>query len=237
MAESGSLTRDNIAHFDQHAASWDTKPHIARLASDASEYLVSHLGLTSTTTLLDFGCGTGLLSSLLAPRVARVYGCDTSSAMVAAYNSKAAERGITNMTAACCNILDQGAVTAAQAADSLPASVDVVVAHMTLHHVEQVPAVLAALGALLAPAGRLVITDLLHTPDSERFHAHNVHTVSHHGGFSQQQLQEFLAPAGMEVASFDGAALVMTKQMAAGPDGGTGDEQFPIFCAVASRQQ
>jgi SAM-dependent methyltransferase len=157
--------------------------------------------------------------------------------MVAAYNSKAASRGITNMSAACCNILDQDAVAAAQAANDLPAGVDLVVSHMTLHHVEQVPAVLAALAALLAPGSRLVITDLLNTPNSNQFHTHNTHTVSHHGGFSQQQLQEFLAPAGLEVVSFDGAALVMTKQMPAGPHGGSQDRDFPIFCAIARRQQ
>ncbi len=51
--------------------------------------------------VLDFGCGTGILSESLAPKVKQVIGVDMSPKMVDAYNAKAAAKGISNMSAMC----------------------------------------------------------------------------------------------------------------------------------------
>jgi ubiquinone/menaquinone biosynthesis C-methylase UbiE len=97
---------------------------------------------------LDVGAGPGLLSAALAPRVARAVALDPSPAML--------ERA------------PAGVETAEGTGEAIPfedGSFDLVTAVNTLHHVADMPATVAEMVRVLAPAGRIVVQDYLADPD------------------------------------------------------------------------
>jgi len=47
--------------FDKEASTWDAPPRI-KLAQDVSKAILGRLHLTQDMDILDFGCGTGLVS-------------------------------------------------------------------------------------------------------------------------------------------------------------------------------
>ena len=95
----------------------------------------------------DLGCGTGHVSSLVAPFVGRVIGVDASAAMLAA-----AEDLVPAHVE-----LRQGALEALPIGD---AEVDVVLLVLVLHHVPDPARALAEAARILKPGGRLIVVDM-----------------------------------------------------------------------------
>ena len=71
-----------VSHFDQEAAVWDEKPGMRELAEKVVQYVESRVTLRKEMACLDFGCGTGLVSFLLAPKVSEVVAFDGASGMI-----------------------------------------------------------------------------------------------------------------------------------------------------------
>lgn len=177
-----SLASINADTFNRKAKAYDDKPYMVALADQVAAALQQALPLGAQTAVLEFGCGTGLLSARLAPIVGSMHGSDIADAMVEVYNQKAAAKGYTNMKAVCVDVLDAAARDQAISSGDLPRRYDLILINMTAHHLEDIPAVLRSLSSLLLPRGKLVLTDLLATERSKQFHGrHAHHSVSHHG--------------------------------------------------------
>jgi hypothetical protein len=52
------------------------------------------------------------------------------------------------------------------------------------------------------------------------------------GGFSEQQIQQLLSGAGLQLASFDSGSLHVTKAVQQPGEAGEASEDFPVFVAV-----
>lgn len=109
--------------------------------------------LKPTDTVLDFACGTGIVTLSLSPDVKELRGIDISNEMIRRAQGKAAAQGIANVLLTQTDLFD----------DSLaPASFDTVLACNVLLYVEQRAEVLARICALLRPSGMfLSATDCL----------------------------------------------------------------------------
>ncbi len=200
---------ENKRDFDQEAAAWDDNPVRVKLAEELARALCAAVPLTPDMTVLDFGCGTGLVTLRVAPRVASVTGADTSKGMLDVLTAKAAAAG--GVTVFPFLIGPDGA---------LPGETyDLVMSSMTLHHVEDVPALLRAFHARLAPGGRLCVIDL--EPDDGQFHADPAGVF--HNGFERAALRQQFAAAGFKSVASTFAAQV-TKP---GRDGVV--RAFPVF--------
>jgi 2-polyprenyl-3-methyl-5-hydroxy-6-metoxy-1,4-benzoquinol methylase len=96
-------------------------------------------------SVLDFGCGTGVLLPSLATRARHVYGCDLrpepARALVKHF-------GLSNVQVLAADELLQIA----------PASLDCIVSADVLEHIDDLQPLLRAFHALLRPKGRLVIS-------------------------------------------------------------------------------
>ena len=109
--------------------------------------------LTPNDRVLDFACGTGLVTLPVAQMAAEVCAIDISDEMVRHLKEKIAEQGVGNVSVSCMDLFD----------DSLrPDSFDAVVACNVLLYLENRAEVLARIRELLRPEGMfLSATDCL----------------------------------------------------------------------------
>ena len=73
--------------FDRNARQWDTRP-ISRQLASLPGHLLADLPLAADHHILDFGAGTGLLATAIAPHVAQVTALDSSKEMLTVLNEK-----------------------------------------------------------------------------------------------------------------------------------------------------
>ncbi len=143
--------------------------------------------LPDDLVIADLGCGTGATLPLLAPVAGRLVGLDREAAMLAVARERTA--GLGNVE------LLQGLL------DELPletASVDIALCQLVLHHVADLPPVLAEVGRVLVPGGRFVIVDMV-----EHDRADLQATMGHqHPGFSEATIAALGDAAGLSLQRF-----------------------------------
>jgi ubiquinone/menaquinone biosynthesis C-methylase UbiE len=202
--------------FNKEAASWDDEPRRVKLAQDVADAIRAEVPLTRETDLLDFGCGTGLVSLQLQPHVRTVTCVDSAQGMLDVVEAKVRHFGLDNVKTQHVD-LDAG--------QTLSGSYSLVVSSMTLHHIPDVDALLGQFARITRPGGRLCIADL----DSEggRFHADS--TGVFHNGFDRAALKEAFARAGYTDIR-DRTAAEITK-----PDVNGAPTPFSIFLVTATR--
>lgn len=180
------MTTPASTHFDTAARDWDQRPMSQQLAA-VPERLLAQLPLQASDHVLDFGAGTGLLSTPIAPKVAQVTALDMSAAMLQVLN----EKGLANITT-----LQQDIFA------GLPGRYHAVVSCMALHHVADTAALLRAFAAALHPGGRIALVDLYQEDGS--FHGDNEAKGVQHFGFAPEALQALAEQAGlMDIAFSD----------------------------------
>lgn len=183
-------------NFDQEAEQWDERPQRVQLAQDVADAILRTLPPTTKLDVLDFGCGTGLLTLQLQPLVHAITGVDSSAGMLAVLNRKIANLKLANARTVLCD-LEQG--------HTLPGRYDLVVSSMTMHHVRHIESLLAHLFAVLVPGGHLCVADL--DLEQGRFHADN--TGVFHFGFDRDLLCSALIQAGFHRVSAQTATHIV----------------------------
>jgi 2-polyprenyl-3-methyl-5-hydroxy-6-metoxy-1,4-benzoquinol methylase len=182
--------------FDKEAASWDENPARIKLEDDVIHAISEQIVLTPEMDIMDFGCSTGLLALRRQPLVRSVTGVDSSKGMLDILNAKIAKLKLKNAKTMLVD-LDKG--------DLLTGNYDLVVSNMTLHHIKAIQSLLAQFYKVIAPGGRLCISDL--DLDGGQFHEDS--TGVFHFGFDRAALQEDFAEAGFDdVHSINAAEIV-----------------------------
>ena len=171
-------------HFDASARQWDQRPMSQQLAP-VPERLLAQVPFHADDQVLDFGAGTGLLSTAIAPQVAQVTALDTSAAMLQVLN----EKGFANITTRQQDIFA-----------GLPTRHHVVVSCMALHHVADTAALMQAFADALHSGGRLALVDLYAEDGS--FHGDNAAKGVQHFGFAPDSLQALAEQAGFTDIAF-----------------------------------
>ena len=75
--------------WDSEAAGWDANPAVVTYAGGAWTSLRAAVSLAADMRVLDFGCGTGLLTERIVPHVGEVVAVDASQAMIDVLAAKA----------------------------------------------------------------------------------------------------------------------------------------------------
>ncbi|MEP3278727.1 MAG: class I SAM-dependent methyltransferase [Stappiaceae bacterium] len=134
-----------IRFWDRHAAGYAKSP-IKNMEGYTYTLTRTRSYLKATDRALELGAGTGSTALELAPSVAHITATDISPAMIDIGKEKARHQGIDNI-----DFL---------AADSLVSNLegpyDVILAHNLLHLVEDLPATLKRVHALLKPGGLFI---------------------------------------------------------------------------------
>jgi 2-polyprenyl-3-methyl-5-hydroxy-6-metoxy-1,4-benzoquinol methylase len=141
------------------ADGWDDDPHVVAYADAAFESLRRAVDLSNTRRVLDFGCGTGLLTERLAPMVREIVAVDASPAMVAILAGKAISTVRTGVATWTPETID---------ADPLAADpFDLVVCSSVCAFVDDYSAAVAMLATRLLPGGHFVQWDWELDPSAE----------------------------------------------------------------------
>lgn len=172
-------------HFDAKAREWDEHPEKRKVAQVFVSELEKNVALHPAMDLLEFGCGTGLVSMELHRLVATVTLLDTSPGMIEVLQEKIARHDISNMHP---RLGDLSTI------DSVKEGFDLVYSNMTLHHVANTEQTLVGLTNLLKPGGILCIGDLAKEDGS--FHQNEMQV---HHGFDCQQLASTLMQHGLDI--------------------------------------
>lgn len=207
----------NVERFNTIAGSWDDDPRRVQMAQKVARAMVAALQPTGSERALEFGAGTGLVTMILARKLAHVTAMDASSGMLDVLRAKCRMKHVTQVEAL------EGTVPG-----QLPdAQFDLIYSSMTMHHVEDVPDLLRRLHGHLKAGGRIALADLDREDGS--FHAEAKGVVHH--GFDRGVFGGWLRDAGFTDARFSTAFTVQRE----GDDGNR--RSYPIFLAVAQRPQ
>jgi 2-polyprenyl-3-methyl-5-hydroxy-6-metoxy-1,4-benzoquinol methylase len=202
--------------FDKAAASWDREPVRVKLADDVAKAITNAVAPDSDMDVMDFGCGTGLLTLRLGPLVHSITGVDSSRGMLDVLNAKIQNEGLQNVKTQYID-LDGG--------DALEGNYHLIVSSMTLHHVKEIQPLLDTFFKVTAPSGHLCLADL--DPEGGRFHGNNDGVF--HFGFERPMLRKAFMDAGFEDVRDATAAEVMK------PDARGVMSGFTVFLMVGRK--
>jgi ubiquinone/menaquinone biosynthesis C-methylase UbiE len=166
--------------------------------------------------VLDFGCGTGLLTLALQPHVRTIIAVDSSQGMIDVLDAKLKVQGIKNVRTRRVD-LDQG--------DKLEGAFDLAASSMTFHHIRDTGMLLDRLAGVLKPAGKIAIADL--DLDEGKFHDSNEGVF--HFGFDRHMMKKLFEVAGF-VSVRNRTAAIMQKP---GPDGTV--RMFTVFLMTGEK--
>ncbi len=213
MKEEGNTVKVvlDAEHFDGKAREWDENPVFVERGRRIAEAIRASVPLDSGMAALDYGCGTGLLSFPLKDELGRITLTDTSQGMLDVLAGKIAALGADNMTP----------LKADLSVSAIPSGpFDLIYSSMTLHHIPDTAAILAAFRDHLKPGGWLCIADL----DKEDGSFHGIEVDVHHG-FDRTELAAKLRQAGFGEASFQ-TVFEIAKETA------SGNRVYPVFLMV-----
>ena len=187
--------RSPVQFWNFRARNYDEM--IGPLYEDAYRKTAEHTlrYLSSADHVLDFACGTGIVTADIAPHVAHIRAIDISDEMVDRAGQKLARLGIENVTLSQTDLfdpcLDEG-------------SVDAVMAFNVLLYVDNFEEVMARIAALLKPGGMfLSATDCLGWNFSKaartKFIRSRTGKMPYVGFFSRKGLAKKIAAGGFEV--------------------------------------
>ena len=152
--------------------SWEAIGHLA-------------LKLAPKIEVADLGAGEGLISQLLARRVAKVWCIDNSPRMVEVGTELAAKNGLANLT------YKLGDIETVPLPDR---SVDLAILSQALHHAQHPDVAIQEAYRILKPGGQLLLLDLkAHTFEKAREIYADVWL-----GFSENSLHGFIRSAGFD---------------------------------------
>ncbi|ORY19582.1 S-adenosyl-L-methionine-dependent methyltransferase, partial [Clohesyomyces aquaticus] len=244
----------NNLRFNAEAAAWDSnKKHVesVEMAFEAIKRFVPAFsdGSSKDFDVLEIGCGTGLLSFRLAPHVRSLVGVDTADGMIAAFNQKvAALPNPDKANLAAVNVLVQeaddvhiqGAAAAlatrrGESGHDQPYRFDLVVSHLTLHHIPSLPDILATIFQCLKPGGRIALTDYEDFgPDAVPFHPKDKREGVERHGIKKSEIESMIDGTGFNQPRVE-QAYVLTKEVEAEDGKPARQMDFPFLICLGQR--
>ena len=211
-------TKDqNGSIFDAKAAAWDEDPFKVKLANDISDAIMREIAPSQNMNVLDYGCGSGLVTLRLQPFVKSITGMDSSGGMLEALRSKVEKQNLKNVHI---RFMDLEQCT------EVNETFHLIVSSMTLHHVKEPDRLLKRFYDLLLPGGLLGIADL--DREDGAFHKDNTGVI--HFGFERTQLKELLINAGF------GSVRDVTAANVIKADKENNKREFSVFLMIAARE-
>lgn len=190
------------SEWNEYAKDWDA------MASGYRDSFVKLLEVNESMIVLDFGCGTGLLTEALQDKVQKVVCMDASPNMIEKVKEKITSRSWSNVEAftAVLSELEHQPPDVKQAVDDLKGKVDLIVASSVLSFIPDIESTMRVLGDMATSGGVLVHSDW---PKD----------------FTKESATKMYASGGMVPKSMEVIDLTM------------GEEKHPVFFGVATKKE
>lgn len=169
--------------FDAMAQSFDTDYRIQR-AQAVGDAIGKSVNIDPQHNVLEFGCGTGLVTMTLIDRIGNITLVDTSEGMLKQLRQKMKEVRSNTRIAIHNDIFSD---------EIKSGSFDVIYTSMVLHHINDIDSIAMRFGSLLRKGGRVCIVDLLTV--GEEYHRKEPDFSGHHG-FEPDWLIQLFSDAG-----------------------------------------
>ena len=196
--------------FNEKANDWDVNEMVMALSSAVGAAVLEQLDLNDQMHVLDFGAGTGLISSHVAPLVKKITAVDTSQAMLDKLTAKPELHG--KVEAVCQDIT----------VDPLEVKFDLIMSAMAMHHVEDTDKLIQRFAEHLKSGAMVALADL--DKEDGSFHPADTQGVFH-SGFERDQIQRLLETHGFDNIRFVTAHTVHKE-----------DRVYPIFLVIATKK-
>ena len=163
MCAAVNVDHAEVSKFEQLASRWwdpnsEFKP-LHEINPLRLDYIDERVGL-SGKSVLDVGCGGGILAESMAARGAHVTGIDMGEAPLEVARLHLLESG---------QQVDYRQITAEQLAEEMPGRFDAVTCMEMLEHVPDPASVIAACAALVRPGGQVFFSTINRNPKSYLF--------------------------------------------------------------------
>jgi cyclopropane fatty-acyl-phospholipid synthase-like methyltransferase len=176
-----------IDYFAEKSKSWDMNSKRVQNAKGIAELIVNNIKLDKSMELMDFGAGTGLLSYFVAPYVEKIVAVDNSPSMLLEFQNKCGQFSC-----------DTEVIEKDLSTDTLERKFDGIISSMTIHHLEDIPALFSKFYTMLDEHGFIAIADL----DSEDGTFHSDNEGVFHYGFDRHLLAEYAQKVGFKDVTF-----------------------------------
>jgi len=253
--------------FNAEAANWDANPFVHEASKCAADAIIKQFPALSTSVnrhrkpdVLEIGCGTGLLSCLLASHARRYVAVDAAPGMIDVLKGKV-ERGD-----APGNIIPVAVLLEDPEDEALPAAndlemngnmnghvngkrlkYDLITSHLVLHHIPDLKAVLRTMLGCLKDGGSVALTDFQDAgPHSKSFHPKSKMAEVERHGIHIETMEKLMNAAGFVNVSVETAwSMDKTVEKTEGEFGGAGKsreagqgvvQSFPFLLCVGERK-
>lgn len=200
--------------FDSRARTWDINPvHQERSGAIAAKML-EMIPVNSSMRALEYGAGTGILGSMLAPHFKEIVLMDSSKEMVEVMKEKISDNSIENLNPVVADLEKE---------EYLGEQFDLIYSQMVFHHINDIGFLLGKLYKILKPGGYIAIADLYKEDGS--FHGEG---FSGHNGFDAELLKSALESGNFRHTKSE-TCFIMKKSV---------DNQireFPVFLMIGRR--
>lgn len=196
-------------YFSEKAEEFDVQSSITQNVGNIGQLILKEIPFSKEMHVMDFGSGTGLLLSQIAPFVKEITAIDISKAMIGVLQSKL------DRIECKVQILEMDLTK-----ETLETEFDAIVSSMTIHHIENVQAIFNKFYTLLKDNGSIAIADL----DVEDGSFHTEDTGVFHTGFDRNEFLKMAENAGFKDLKIQ-TASIMEK-----PTG-----QYPVFLLTGKK--
>lgn len=203
VANLKSAGRGN-ARFNEEAKSWDNRPFVREASQEAQRAILAKCKELkwSPEHVLEIGCGTGIMSFLMAPHVQSVVAVDAAEGMIDVLKQKLKTEGTPKNIVPVAVLLEDPEDPSLPPVDKAKTNgarqkFDLITSHLVLHHIPELKPVLHTMLGCLAPSGKVMLTDFENWgPASRRFHAESkLDGVARHG-INVEEMTKLMADVG-----------------------------------------
>jgi|TARA_B100001105_G_scaffold253114_1_gene246034 2-polyprenyl-3-methyl-5-hydroxy-6-metoxy-1,4-benzoquinol methylase len=195
--------------FNEKAKDWDANKMRKMLSSAIGSSILEHVSLHDQMRVMDFGAGTGLISSQVAPLVKKIVAVDISEAMLNKLVSKPELHGKVEIV--CQDIIHK----------PIAEKFDLIMSAMAMHHVKDTPRLIQRFSEHLSPGAFIALADL--DKEDGSFHPEDTEGIFHLG-FKRNELQIILEKYGFGGIRFLTAHTVNKEE-----------KKYPIFLVTATK--
>jgi len=203
---------ENKDYFAHKAKDYEENSKRVSNVQNIADGILKKISYTKQMHIIDFGSGTGLLTQEIAPYVKKITAVDMSNAMIEILQAKTSTFPC-HLEVLKLNIMDKDSSQKLQ-------GIDGIISSMTIHHLEDIEALLERFYTILNENGTIALADL----ETEDGNFHTDDTGVFHFGFDKDEFLSLAQKVGFRDLQIE------TISVASKPHG-----DFPIFLLTGKK--